>query len=422
MVSIDRERSLTFARFLWRRFLDDECFQTAGALSYTTVFALVPLTAAVFGILSAFPVFSVWTQSLVDFVFQNFVPAAGATVRQYLLGFAANANKMTTVGVLVLLGSALMMMSSIETRLNQIWRVEKNRSKLARFLLYWTTLTLVPILVVGGLAMSSYLFALPILSDAANQVGMHDTLLRLLPFATTLGGLFLLYILVPNRSVAARHALIGALIGACLFELAKWGFGLYVSNVPTYQQLYGALAVVPIFLIWVFLSWVIVLLGASVTASMTAFEYRPLAKRLPPGHEFIGLLHVLKQFVNAQREGRVLDMAELQRREPMLSDDLIERCLIDLGAAKLIRQSDDSGAVLIRSLDRSSLAGVYETGRYRVPANVESRQPWVAGLPEPLRRLLVEETARLRATLDARLDSLYDEAASCDPDSVKGET
>ncbi len=407
MKPFDRERALTFARFLWRRFLDDECFQTAGALSYTTVFALVPLTAAVFGVLSAFPVFSVWTDQLTNFIFRNFVPAAGATVQSYLLAFAGNASRMTAVGLLVLLGSALMMMSAIESRLNRIWRVRESRSNVARFLLYWTTLTLVPILLVGGLALSSYLFALPVLRDTALQPDIQSILLRMLPFLTTFIALLLLYTIVPNRRVAARHAAVGALLGACLFELAKWGFGTYVSSVPTYQQLYGALAVVPIFLIWVYLSWVIVLLGASLTASLTSFDYRPAAARLPPGHEFVGLLHVLKHFVVAQRKGEVVRGSQLRKQKRFISDDLLQRYLADLENAGLIRQSEDLGWVLVYSLESASLAQVYRSGGYRIPLDEADVQRWSEGLPEDLRALLQGLAQRLRAELGVGLDRLY---------------
>ncbi|HET8897584.1 MAG TPA: YihY family inner membrane protein, partial [Rhodanobacteraceae bacterium] len=210
----DRESLLAFARHLWRRFVDDKCFETAGALSYTTLFALVPLTAAVIGILSAFPVFNTWTQQLTDFVFRSFVPAAGATVRDYLFQFAGNASKMTALGVVVLLASALMMMSAIEDRLNRIWRVEKQRSSVSRFLMYWAALTLGPILAVGGLALSSYLFALPVLNQAAHQFGLQSRVLQLLPFLLTLLMMLLLYTLVPNRRVGWRPALVGAFVAA----------------------------------------------------------------------------------------------------------------------------------------------------------------------------------------------------------------
>lgn len=406
-MQLDRELLGTFARFVWKRFVDDECFQTAGVLSYTTLFALVPLTAAVLGILSAFPVFSEWTQELTDFIFANFVPAAGSTVRDYLLEFAANAHRMTAVGVLVLLFSALLMMSAIEDRLNRIWRVKKRRPGLARFLLYWTALTLVPILAVGGLTLSSYLFALPIVSDAALTSGVRDSLLRTLPFFTTLGALLLLYILVPNRRVRFHHALVGALLGACLFEIAKRGFGLYVSTVPSYQQLYGALAVVPIFLIWIFLSWVIVLLGASITASLTSFNYRPLSERLVPGHEFVGLLHVLKQFVDAQRAGRVVHVGELRRDQRFLSDALLERFFNDLVALDLIRQTEDMGWALMRSLDATDLVALYEAGGYRIPLDPDSLARESAGLPQPLQLMLKGVATELRSRLGAPLDSLY---------------
>jgi membrane protein len=406
-VRFDREHLLTFARFLWQRFVDDKCFETAGALSYTTLFALVPLTAAVVGILSAFPVFSVWTQELTDFVFRSFVPAAGATVRDYLFQFAGNASKMTALGIVVLLASALMMMSAIEDRLNRIWRVEKRRSSVSRFLLYWAALTLGPILVVGGLALSSYLFALPILNQAASQFGLQARLLRLLPFLITLLAMLLLYMLVPNRRVAWRHAIVGALLAAVLFEFAKWGFALYVSKVPSYQQIYGALAVVPIFLIWIYVSWVIVLLGASIAASLSSFDYRPLDERLPQGAEFLGLLHVLKHFVAAQRDGRVLTLGALAERERFVSDDLLQRYLGDLHHAGLTVENEDHGWSLLRSLDSASLLPVYEAGGYRLPLDSATLARWSADLPTPLRMMLAGLAETLRHRLATTLAELF---------------
>lgn len=403
----DREHALTFARFLWQRFVDDKCFETAGALSYTTLFALVPLTASVFGILSAFPVFSTWTTEVTDFVFRNFVPAAGATVRQYVLEFANNASKMTAVGIVALLASALLMMSAIEDRLNRIWRVQARRSSVSRFLLYWVALTLGPLLVVGGLAASSYIFALPVLSGAAAQVGQTHLLLRALPFLVTLVSLLLLYTLVPNRHVALRHAGIGALLAAILFEVARSAFAMYVRTVPSYEQVYGALAVVPIFLIWIFVSWVIVLLGASIAASLSSFDYRPKSERLPEDAAFLGLLHVLAGFVEAQRAGRALDADALCARVSWLSDDLLERYLDNLQRAALVERSETGDWMLIHSLDTASLTDVYETGAYRLPLDAAVVTRWSAGLPASLRELLERMRESLRAQLATPLARAY---------------
>lgn len=416
-VRFDREHLVTFARYLLRRFIDDRCFETAGALSYTTLFALVPLTAAAIGILSAFPVFDTWTQRLADFVFRNFVPTAGATIRDYVLAFAGNISRMTVVGILVLLASALMMMSAIEDRLNRIWRVDKRRSSVARFLVYWAALTLGPILAVGGLALSSYLVALPVINRAASQSLVHDVLLRLLPSVLTLLAMLFLYVFVPNRRVAWRHAFVGALLAALLFEFAKWGFAQYVGNFPSYQLLYGALAVIPIFLVWVYLSWVIVLLGASIAASLSSFEYRPLAERLPPGAEFLGLLHVLKHFVAAQREGRVLAPGEFGRRERFLSEDLVQRAVSDLVAAGMVEETDGRGWVLCCGLDSHGLGRVYEIGRYRLPLDRSLEEHWNAGLPPPLQKALKELAESLRERLNQPLMHFYPQPSPARPET-----
>lgn len=399
---LDRDRLQSFARFVWRRFLDDRCFETAGALSYTTVFALVPLLAAAFGILSMFPVFALWTRQISGFVFSNFVPSAGAAVQDYLLRFAANASRMTVVGVGALLVSAILMMTSIEDRFNRIWRVAAQRRSAARFLMYWTALTLGPLLVVGGLALTSYLFALPLLHHADAQFALRARLLGLLPFLITGIGLFGMYILIPNRVVAWRHAALGALIAALLFELAKVGFGLYVTH-AAYGEIYGALAVLPIFLIWVYLSWVIVLLGASLAASLAAYRYCPHAARLPAGCEFIGLLRVLARFAAAQRRGAALSAATLLAVEPFLSDDLLRRYLLDLQRTDVVRRTERGDWVLARALDSITLAELYEAGQYRLSASAEAVAGAAYGLPPVLAATLAQHARGLRENLQLTL-------------------
>jgi membrane protein len=275
VLRFNRSRVVHFCRFLWQRFLDDKCFETAGALSYTTLVSLVPLTVAVFAMFSAFPVFQGARTTLVDFVFDNFVPAAGETVQNAIQSFADNASKLTGISILVMLFSALSMMISIEDRLNQIWRVHKARGWGSRLLLYWAALTLGPILVVGGIAVTSYVTALPLLQGAATQInGIGHSLFSVLPFTVTFFTLWLLYAVVPNCKVSQRDAVIGATLGAVLFEIVRWGFTLFVRHAQTYQQIYGAaLAAIPIFLLWIYLSWVIVILSASIAASVSAFDF-----------------------------------------------------------------------------------------------------------------------------------------------------
>lgn len=406
----NRHRVANFSRFLWQRFLDDKCFETAGALSYTTLVSLVPLTVAVFAMFSAFPVFQGARTTLVDFVFDNFVPAAGETVQKAIQSFADNASKLTGISILVMLFSALSMMISIEDRLNQIWRVHKARGWGSRLLLYWAALTLGPILVVGGIAVTSYVTALPLLQGAATQIyGIGHSLLSVLPFVVTFLTLWLLYAVVPNCKVSRRDALIGAMLGAVLFEIVRWGFTLFVRHAQTYQQIYGAaLAAIPIFLLWIYLSWVIVILSASIAASVSAFDFHAPKERLPAGAEFLGLLVVLGHFIGAQRSGETVSQTGVRQREPYLHRGMIIDYFFELEQAELITQADPGRWLLSRSLDSTDLLRVYGHSRYRLPLNpVEEAAELGIELPTPLLSLLAALADEVATTLTTPLNTVY---------------
>lgn len=410
----DRDRWRAFGLFVWRRFVADKCFETAGALSYTTLFALVPLMAAVFGILAALPAFAGMSLRLQDFVFSNFVPAAGRAVQHYLMQFAGNASRLTTLGIIVFLLSALAMMASIEERFNRIWRVAVRRSAVSRFLMYWAALTLGPLLIVAGLAVTSYLTALPLIGPVGTDWPVVRRVWAVFPFVVTWLGLFALYMLVPNRRVPWRHAAGGALLSTVLFEFAKWAFTAYVSHVPSYQQIYGQLAVIPIFLVWVYLSWTIVLLGASITASLSSFEYRPRAWRLPAGGEFLGLMHLLKHLVGVQRDGGGMSEEDLLHCERFMTDDLLERYLRDLQGEKLVRCTDEDQWMVVRNLDEVTLGRLYETGGYRMPTNPDLLRTLGDGLPPTLLDALTQLGADLHQGMERTLREVFlsDDAAA----------
>ncbi len=366
LVRIDREHVQTFAHFLWTRFLDDRCFETAGALAYTTLFALVPLSVVVFGILSAFPVFDTWSAQLTNFIFSNFVPSSARVVEGYLREFAFSARKLTFTGVGALLVSLLLTMWSIESTFNRVWRVPTPRPRLMRFLVYWTLLTLGSLLAVSSLAITSYLFSLPVLSGV-EQLGWSQRLLAYLPNLVELTVFSLAYWLIPHRSVPFRFALAGGLFATLLFELAKRGFAAYLLGVPTYDQLYGALAVVPIFMIWVYLSWVVVLLGASFAASLSSFRFQPRALQMPPGMEMYGYLRLLGRMDQARRDGLGLHLPEMQEREPMLTDDLLQRMLSGLTGLNIVSRAEDGSWLLSRDLATVSLGELHEGLGLRIP-------------------------------------------------------
>lgn len=263
-------------KLLWKRIDEDGMTTQAGNLAYVSLLALVPLIAVVFALFSAFPVFSEISVQLKNFIFANFMPAAGSVLQHYLEQFVANVHRMTAVGATGLILTALLLMHSIDTALNTIWRSKEKRPLIYSIAVYWMILTLGPLLAGASLAISSYLLSLRWVSDSG-VYGFIDQILRIFPLLLSWFAFWLLYSIVPTRRVPSRDALIGALVAGALFELGKKGFALYVTMFPSYQLIYGVLAVIPILFLWVYWTWCIVLLGAEITVTLD--DYRQLKQK-----------------------------------------------------------------------------------------------------------------------------------------------
>jgi len=263
-------------KLLWKRIDEDGMTTQAGNLAYVSLLALVPLIAVVFALFAAFPVFSDISVQLKQFVFNNLMPAAGNTLQRYLEQFVANVNRMTAVGAVGLIVTALLLMHSVDTALNTIWRSNKKRPMVYSFAVYWMILTLGPLLAGASLAISSYLLSLRWI-NATGVTSLVDQMLRIFPLLLSWLAFWLLYSIVPTQRVPPRDALIGALVAGALFELGKKGFALYVTMFPSYQLIYGVLAVIPILFLWVYWTWCIVLLGAEITVALA--DYRQLKQQ-----------------------------------------------------------------------------------------------------------------------------------------------
>jgi len=247
----------------------------SGYLAYISLLSLVPLVAVAFSVLNAFPMFSSLRQDIEAFVYANVVPSRGDELQTYINGFVENIDQTTTVGVLFLLVVALMLMHNIDKTLNKIWRVQKRPRLMISLSIYWMILTLGPILLGASIAMTSYLAALSHLADSYTPM-LSTLFLTLAPYAVSLLAFFILYQLVPNTRVRYRYAFWGALFSSVLFEMLKKSFALYIYYFPTYQAIYGALALVPILFVWVYLCWMVVLLGAELTALLQELHQRQL--------------------------------------------------------------------------------------------------------------------------------------------------
>lgn len=357
-----------FARFglmVWRRFWQDDCLTMAGVLSYSTLLSLVPLTAVALAIIAAFPVFDQWTVALQEFVFRNFVPAAGEAVQEYLMAFVEKASQLTTAGTLFLIVTALWLIANVETTFNRIWRVHRARSLIGRFTTYWAALTVSPLLLGASLALTSYLTTLLLQQDPGDTLGVSHFVFVMTPFLASTLGITLLYLIVPNRRVNIRYAVAGGVLAALLFELAKRGFTTYIASVPTYQNIYGALAAIPIFLIWIFLSWLVILLGAEFAACLHSFRRRPPGT--VPVPDFHAVYRVIGQLYRAQQNGEGLTVAQILDYEPGVNEEQIMLLLARLEPQRIVHRNETGRWMLSRDPGVLTLMDVYHTAQVPIP-------------------------------------------------------
>lgn len=375
-------RSPAFLHFVYRRFLEDRCPQTAAALAYTTLLSLVPLITVALAVLAAFPVFGDLMTELKIFLLTHMVPEiAGKIITVYMVQFSEKAARLTLVGIAFLVLTALMLMQTIEEAFNAIWRVRQARPLAQRVLTYWAVLTVGPLLLGASLSITSYLMTLSLgYARHIPLVGVH--LLRPVPLLLMSLAFALLYLLVPNRRVSFRHALVGGLAAGLAFELMKKGFAWYVTGFPTFRLVYGAFAALPIFLLWIYLSWLVVLGGAVLTAALPAWAAGAGARTHRPGANFVAALEVLLALAAAQERGETPSLNALQRGLPTDAAET-EALLEILGAAGLIAQTEQGGWLLARAPSHIVLREVHRLFVWDDQA-AGSRHPGIARFLEAL--------------------------------------
>ncbi|RBP51547.1 YihY family inner membrane protein [Arenicella xantha] len=245
-----------------RRFGTDRLLRHAAALAFSSLLALAPMAAIALSLFSLFSGFEQLGTSFQDFIYQFLLPTAGNDLQVYFANFAGQAGKLTLFGLVFFLLTALVLLASIEQSFNDIWRVKQGRSVTSRLTVYWAMISLGPFLMGGSLTLSTYLLSF---SMSAGE-NIHSIGLTLLPFGLETLAFLMLYLIMPNVRVSFVHALTGALVASCLFEITKSLFTSYISNYSNYDVVYGALSTLPILLIWVYLSWVVALVGAELVA------------------------------------------------------------------------------------------------------------------------------------------------------------
>ena len=386
-----------FSSFPWRytaqtlgeRFREDRLGLTASSLTFTTTIALVPFFTVVLAVFTAFPMFSKLQGALQGWLVQSLIPdSISRQVLGYLTQFAGKASRLGVAGLAVLFFTALALVLTIDRTLNGIWRVKRPRPLAQRVLVYWAVMTLGPLLLASSLSLSSYVLSASRGLVAAMPGGVRFVL-DVLEFVLLAAGLAALYRWVPNTPVRRSHAWAGGLFAAAGIELAKRLLAIYIGMVPTYSAVYGAFATFPILLVWIYMAWVIVLLGAVVAAYLPALLAGVGRRGGGHGWQFQLALETL-QALNAIKSSaqRGLSMTQLAQQldlDPLQLEPVLET-LVTLDWIGRLNEIDDE-----------------EATRYVLLADVQA-----TALEPLMRHLLLPDTeATARLWRSGCLSSLY---------------
>ena len=396
-----------FILFVLRRFEADRCREQAGSLTYTTLFAVVPMLTVFLVIISSIKALEPARQQLQQLIYSNFLPKTTIAFDKALNAFTDKSSNLTIIGILFLFVTTVMMLTSIEKVFNRIWRVRETRGGIIGFMRYWTIISLGPILLGSAFVISSTMASLNVLSNNFAGYELNGAfVLWLISFCLTVLGFFILNWTIPNRSVPIKSAFIAGLFSAVVFELLKNLFGFIMSNFTSYEVVYGAFAAIPIFLLWIFLSWNIVLIGVEISYALTAFTAHKEQKR----HPVIMLLDLMELFYKKQQHG--LSVSDDEALD-VLGRDEIGRWpsyVLMLEQQNLVKRTDDNQYVLVRNLSQVDFWSFYSQLPYPLPkrrdlSNVHHDDLWI----KKIGPALVESDDYLAAKLAIPLSTIFDD-------------
>lgn len=396
-----------FSLYALNRFNKDGCFAASGALSYTTLVSLVPLGVIAFGILSIWPKFAVLRQEMLAFAFRTFVPAVGEQAGWWFEYFAGSAGQATAFGILGIAGTGVLMLVTVEDQLNLLWRVTVRRPWGQRVLAYWALITLGPLLIGASLTLTTYFQIVAQRAGLDTQAlaevtgGWLDLVVRCLPFGFELVACTLLYCLIPNCMVRWRDGLLGAIVAGAVIEIEKIGFSFYVTSYSSYQTIYGAIASIPIFLLWMYMSWMAVLLGAVVAANLPTWRVDERLSHLTAGGVRLGFsIALLATLSRASRRGASYRTASLAV-ELGVPTSVADEHLQQLARAGFVSATQAGGWVLSWDPATATLHDLYRALDLPLAGSWAERQlaAWQRHVAPAMDRIVRAEAAAMQVTL-----------------------
>ncbi len=375
------------------QFFEYDCTTRAAALTYTTLFAVVPMMTVAYAMLSILPAYDGVIERIETFLFQNFVPSSSEAVREYLSNFSDRARGLSILGFAFLFFTTFMLLVTIESTFNTIWEVAEPRRGLQRLLVYWGVMSLGPPMIMGGILISVYVTSLPLMTDL-DVFGLSTLLLSYLPAILTFFGFTVLYFAMPNTKVKVRHALFGGLLAMGAMEIAKQIFNAVAAN-SSMASIYGAFAAAPFFLLWMYMVWVLILSGAIVVRTL---GLKPELDLEPTEPVLIKCARVLELLYAAHLEGRGLSDADIEDSVKLRTGER-ERLLKVLLELKVLRYADEIW-ILGRSLKSLTLWDLYR----RLPDDLDmeslARVRDMDHVVEPLKSLVQFGSNQMSVSLD----------------------
>ena len=376
-----QHRWFHFLRFLTRHFFEDDCQQKAASLTYTTLLSIVPILTVLLMILSSVPALASVRAQIYEVIYSNLLPQSSLQVSEYINNFAEKSTNLTAIGIMILFITTIMTLTTIERAFNQIWRVEDRSGGIKSMLRYWAIVTMGPLVLGTAFIVSSTVQSLSFLNRQIAGYGIDWSFwVQMVTIGVTVAGFIGMYWFIPKARVPVKNAAIAGIFVAIVFELLKHVFGTVMSNFTSYEAIYGAFAALPIFLLWIYLSWNLILLGVEISYTLTIFE----TKEVYPRHPLLSLLDMLHLVYTHYLKGEAVSEQELRN---VLGRKELPKWYIYINYLKdsnLITTTDNDEYVLKKDLGRMTLWDFYRTLPYPLPIKdeldeikAEHQKPWL---------------------------------------------
>lgn len=377
-----QQRWFHFLRFLTRHFFEDNCQQKAASLTYTTMLSIVPILTVLLMILSSVPALAIVRAQIYEVIYSNLLPQSSLQVSKYINSFAEKSTNLTAIGITILFVTTILTLTTVERAFNEIWRVEERSGGLKSILRYWTIITLGPLVLGTAFIASSAVQSLSFLNRQIAGYGIDWSFwVQMVSIAITVAGFIGMYWFIPKARVPFKSAVIAGVIVAIVFELLKHIFGAVMTNFTSYEAIYGAFAAIPIFLLWIFLSWNLILLGVEISYTLTIFE----TEEVYPRHPLLSLMDLLNLVYSHYLKGESVTEKQLRN---VLGRKELPKWYIYINYLKdsnLIAVTEDDEYVLKKDLSKMTLWDFYRTLPYPLPIkdeldemSIEDKEPWLS--------------------------------------------